>query len=688
MIQIGQLSIRVALGIAIVGLIVSAFGLITRRRRNAETARRLLYLNLALHVIAFTGLATAFLTDQFQFKYIYQNSSVSMPVVYKFSAIWGGMEGSLLLWSFVLSTYGSIYAYTSSGNWRWSYLSGSYLAVYAVQIFFLVLLNVTSYPFEPTPSHVPIQDGTGLNPLLQNPGMAIHPPMLYLGFVGLTIPFALSIGALFSDHLDDHWISEARIWSMVAWVILGLGIMRGGLWAYQELGWGGYWAWDPVENASFMPWLLATAFIHSIMIQKHRGMLKVWNVSLIVLAFGFTILGTFLTRSGLITSVHTFARNQTLGVTFLSFLGLILTGTTVLVIWRWSSLKSQHTLDSFLSREFMFILNNLLLVGLTFVIFWGTLFPTFSELLTGEQQEVGPPYYNMVTIPLFLLLILTTGVGSLIGWRKASWTNLKRNFTIPFVGFIITLVPFWLLAYGYANSLHAYSSEWKRYLTYTYCALAYSICVFTALTMIQEIVRGTLSRYRRFDENVFSSFLKLFQKNRQRYGGYISHIGFLIVVVGIVTSSSFGIEKVATLDRGQTITFSGYDITFDGMDQFNIPSDPAKPVQARVWQANIRTAYSSAENGSSWYLLPQKRVYTRSEQPMTEVARDVRLSGDLYVVLSGVPENQEGKAVLKLWYNPLVILVWGGVLVIALGGFLALVPIPGITAKWRQEDPS
>ncbi len=687
MVQVGEFALRIALGVAVIGLLFSCAGLITRRRRHAESARRLFYLNLALNVLAFIGLAVAFLTDQFQFEYVYQNSSTSMDTVYKFSAIWGGMEGSLLLWSFVLSMYAAIFAYTKSDEWRWSFLSGSFLALYLVQIFFLVLLNEPSFPFELVPPDARISDGSGLNPLLQNPGMATHPPMLYLGFVGLTIPFALAIGALFSDHLDDEWLDEARLWAMVAWIILGLGIMRGGLWAYQELGWGGYWAWDPVENASFMPWLLATAFIHSIMIQKHRGMLKVWNVSLVILAFAFTLLGTFLTRSGLITSVHTFARNQALGTLFLAFLGLVLFGGLVLIVWRWNSLQSQHTLDSFLSREFMFVLNNLVLVGITFAVFWGTMFPTFSELFTGERQSVGPPYYNMVTVPLFLLLILTTGVGSLIGWRKASWQNLKRNFTIPFLGFVLTLPVFWYISYTHATSLQAIASPSRRMLSFTYSALAYSLCVFTALTMIQEMVRGTVSRWRRFDENPGVAFLSLFQKNRQRYGGYIAHLGFLVVVVGIVTSSGFGKERVATVDPGQEISFAGYNLRFEGLKSFNIPRDRNQPVQARVLQANILVNFAGRDHDdarSGWPLLPQKRIYRNSQQPMTEVARDIRLSGDLYIVLSGIPQNQNGQVVLKLWYNPLVILVWTGVIIVAIGGFLALVPIPGITTSWEK----
>ncbi len=683
MVQIGELSVRVLFGVAILGFVMAVLGLVTRRRRNTESARRLMYLSFVLHLLAIAGLATAFLTDQFQFRYVAENSSRAMTSIYKVSAIWGGMEGSLLLWGFVLSIYGALFAYSIRDDWRWSFSGGALMALFLVQIFFLVLLNVASFPFARFPGGAPA-DGAGLNPLLQNPGMAIHPPLLYAGFVGLTIPFSLSIGALLSGRINDYWIDSARAWSLVAWTILGLGIMRGGLWAYQELGWGGYWAWDPVENASFMPWLLATAFIHSIMIQKHRGMLKVWNVFLAILAFGFTILGTFLTRSGLITSVHTFARNQTLGVTFLSFLGLVFLGGLGLIAWRWKSLRSKHTLESFLSREFMFILNNLLLVGLTFVIFWGTMFPTFSELFTGDRQSVGPPYFNMVTIPLFLLLILTTGVGSLIGWRKAGWRNLKRNFTIPLIGLVVTFIPSWFVVKEYAWALHQLPTAWDRQLSYVYCALAYSISVFTALTMIQEYVRGAASRVRRFGENIATAIVRLFQKNRQRYGGYLAHIGFLIVVVGIATSSSFGRERVASLSQGNTIEFAGYEITYEGLDQFPIIPQGRDRALARAWQANLKYRYG----GKTHYLMPQKRVYRRSEQPMTEVARDIRPAGDLYVVLSGLPQNQNGLAVLKFWYNPLVSLVWAGVLVVALGALLALIPIPGLTAPADSTSDS
>ncbi len=683
MIQIGEYSVRILFGVTIAGVLMSFVGLCTRRRRNTESARRLMYLNLALHLLAMGGLAAAFLTDQFQYRYVAQNSERAMTAVYKLSAIWGGMEGSLLLWSFVLSVYGALFAYVSRDNWRWSLISGALLTLFVIQLFFLVLLNFTSYPFALVEGAIP-PDGTGLNPLLQNPGMAMHPPLLYGGFVGLSIPFALSTGALLSGRLNDYWVNSSRSWALVAWTILGIGIMRGGLWAYQELGWGGYWAWDPVENSSFMPWLLATAFIHSIMIQQHRGMLKVWNVFLAMLAFVFTILGTFLTRSGLITSVHTFARNEALGWTFLSFLGLVLLVGMGLIVWRWNDLKSKHTLESFLSREFMFVLNNLLLVGLTFVIFWGTMFPMITEYVTGSRQAVGPPYFNMVTIPLFLLLILTTGIGSLIGWRKASWTNLKRNFTIPFIGFFITFVPSWFYVTEYAWALNQMPDGPRKQLAYLYCALAYAVCAFTALTMIQEYVRGVLSRVKRFGENVFTALVTLFQKNRQRYGGYLAHIGFLIVVIGIATSSSFGREHVESMKEGETLEFAGYSITFEGLREFPIKPEGRNDVLAHAWQADLKYSYG----GTIHYLHPQKRQYRKPERPapraarMKEIARDIRLQGDLYAVLSGLPQSPNENTVIKFWYNPGVMLVWAGVFVVSFGAMLALVPIPGITTPW------
>jgi len=683
MVEIGQHSVRLLLAVVLIGGVFGGLGVLTRRRRNTETARRLMYLNFALHLLAMGGLAVAFLTDQFQFRYVAENSEHAMTTVYKISAIWGGMEGSLLLWSFVLAAYGALFAYTARRNWRWSLIGGALLSLYVVQLFFLVLLNYTSFPFALVEGAVPA-DGTGLNPLLQNPGMAMHPPLLYGGFVGLSIPFALAIGALLSGRVDDYWISSARSWSLVAWTILGIGIMRGGLWAYQELGWGGYWAWDPVENSSFMPWLLATAFIHSIMIQKHRGMLKVWNVFLAILAFEFTILGTFLTRSGLITSVHTFAQNAALGWTFLSFLGIVLAGGIGLIVWRWSELRSKHSLDSFLSREFMFVLNNLLLVGLTFVIFWGTMFPMITEYITGDRQSVGPPYFNMVTIPLFLLLILTTGIGSLIGWRKASWSNLKRNFTIPLIGFLVTLLPAWWYVSEYAWALNQMPDGFRKHMARAYCALAYAVCVFTAATMIQEYVRGVRSRINRFGESIFSALITLFRKNRQRYGGYLAHIGFLIVVVGIATSSSFGRERVESMQEGDSLQFAGYQITFDGLNDFPIRPEGRDGILAHAWQANLRYTIGS----STHYLMPQKRQYDRPRRPvarmaqMKEIARDIRLQGDLYAVLSGIPQGPDEYTVIKFWYNPFVMLVWSGVFVIAFGAFLALVPIPGITASW------
>ncbi len=671
MIDIGRFALRLSLGAVLLGIIFSVAGVVTRRRRFSDASRRLCYLNFAFVLLSTAGLVYAFLTDQFQIQYVWGHSERAMPDVYKFSALWGGMEGSLLLWLFILTLFSAVYVFAHRNENRYSYTSGTVLGLLVVQLFFLALLNFPSFPFASVPGGRIPNEGSGLNPLLQNPGMAVHPPLLYLGFVGLTIPFAQATGALLSGHLDDHWLENARTWSLVAWMILGVGIMRGGLWAYQELGWGGYWAWDPVENASLMPWLLVTAFIHSIMIQKHRGMLKVWNIILAFLAFAFTILGTFLTRSGALASVHTFAQNKTLSITFLSFLGLIVVACIGLLSWRWNRMESSSSLESFLSREFMFVLNNLILVGITFVICWGTLFPFLSEWVTGTRQTVGPPYFNMVTIPLFLLLIFTTGVGSLIGWGQASWTNLRRNFTLPLIGFLVSIAPFWWIVTNYATALHDIQGSFKQNLSYLYTTLAFSLTVFTALTMLQEYVRATASRVRRFGENILVAFFRAFSKNHRRYGGYLAHLGLLVVVVGVATSSAFRTETVRTARPGEQFQVTGYTVKFENIERFRIPKPPRDHWNAVVWQANLKFR---RPDGSEGYLLPQVRRYRNVEQRFNEVARDVQPSGDFYVVISGLP-GENSRAVFTIYHNPLISLVWLGVLWMAFGGFLALVPI-------------
>lgn len=672
--ELGSLALRLALPVMILATIIASVGIYTREKEFAESSRRFTYINLGLHLLAFVSLGMAFLNDRFQLLYVWQHSNIHMPDVYKLSAIWGGMEGSLLLWSFILSLFIALYAFFNRRDIaKPSYKSGCFFALFLTQIFFLYLLNLESYPFEHVPVSSPPADGRGLNPLLQNPGMAIHPPLLYLGFVGLTLPFAMAIGALISGHLGNHWLGEARTWSLVAWMILGVGIARGGMWAYQELGWGGYWAWDPVENASFMPWLLATAFLHSIIIQKQRGMLKIWNMTLAVLVFAFTILGTFLTRSGAISSVHTFARNKMLGITFLSFLGLTLFGGIGLMLWRRKQLQAEHSIKSFFSREFMFVLNNFVLVGLTFVILWGTILPTITELFTGTRRTVGAPYFNLVATPLFILLILLIGVGSLIAWRETNKQNLIRNFTAPTLSGLVFFPLFYWITSSYSTFDQFTASAMGETIGELFCSATYAIVVFVAVATIQEYYRGVMSRLNRFNETVMTALYRLFSRNQTRYGGYFVHLGVLVVVIGVATNVTFKSERKLSVQSGRTFTFAGHELTYEGYKQFWIPSKEKR--HAQVLQANMKIRRPGESKQDTFYLYPQQRAYQKPEQTTTEVAVDKQLFGDLYVVLNGVQQD-DGLGMFTLYYNPFILILWFGVGIIALGGLLCVIPLP------------
>jgi cytochrome c-type biogenesis protein CcmF len=486
-------------------------------------------------------------------------------------------------------------------------------------------------------------DGRGLNPLLQHPAMAIHPPILYLGFVGFAIPFAFAIAALFTGKLDNQWLKTIRRWTLVPWFFLGIGMLLGGKWAYMELGWGGYWAWDPVENAALMPWLIATAFIHSMMIQEKKSMLRVWNMAMILGTYTLCIFGTFITRSGVISSVHSFARSD-IAPWFVAYLILLIGGSAALIVWRLPILKNKNHFESVASRESAFLINNLLFLGALLAVFWGTVFPMVYEAFYGEKATVAEPWFNPRMVPIGLLLLLLTGIGPLVAWRKTSWNLLRKIFLKPvmvsFTGLAI------MLLFG---------------IRHVYALISLTLCVFVTSTIVAEFHRGARARMRTNSETYFGALYSLIQKNKRRYGGYVVHFGIVVMFLGF-TGKAFDAEKEAHLQIGESMQIRGYTLTYLDMKTL----DDANKI---VWQSTM-DVYVHGEKVKTIY--PNKHFYKVQEQPTTEVVLRSTLKEDLYVVLA--QPNDDKSAIFKVYINPLVNLVWGAGLVVTLGTIIILLP--------------
>ena len=528
----GFLCLAAALAISLYGIGASLYGARAGRREYVDSGRRAVYAMAGMLVIAMLILQLAFVRSDFSFELVATHSSTTTPLFYRLTAVWSSQEGSLLLWVLLLSLWSSAILFATRRSLR-------EVAPYATAVllgfgaFFTGLLVFLESPF--TLLAAPPAEGTGLNPLLRHPSMMIHPPMLYSGYTLFAIPFAFAIGALITRRLGSEWIRSTRPFTLAAWMFLGFGILLGARWSYMELGWGGYWAWDPVENASLMPWLTGTAFLHSVMIQEKRGMLKVWNVSLVLATGVLAILGTFLVRSGILESIHAFGAS-TLGVPFLALIGVMIAGSIVLVVSRAESLRSDHRLDSLLSREAAFLLNNLVLVALCFVVFWGTFFPLISEALTGEEASVGPPWFDRYITPLALVLVLLSGIGPLIAWRRATAANLKRNFALPVgVGAGVAVL---LIALGVTGSIPA--------------LLMFSFAAFVVAAVGQELWRGVGARRAMSSDSAPVALVSLVRRNRGRYGGYIVHVGIAVLFVGVAASSAFQTQHLVELRPGQT----------------------------------------------------------------------------------------------------------------------------------------
>jgi cytochrome c-type biogenesis protein CcmF len=641
MADIGYIALLLALLVAVYSAATFAIGAWKKHPQFIESARNALLATCGLITVSVGIMLYALITHQFQIEYVAKYTSTDMPLVYIISSLWAGSDGSLLFWAWLISIFATIVVLSKRGIGR-ELVPYASSVMMIIQVFFLVLLVSVSDPFV-TLSYVPVQ-GTGLNPLLENVGMVIHPPLLLAGYVGFTVPFAFAVAALLKGKLGDEWIVTTRRWTIFTWLILGMGLVIGAWWAYVELGWGGYWAWDPVENAGLMPWLMATAFLHSVKMQRRRGMLKVWSMVLIILTFGLAIFGTFLTRSGILSSVHTFGESI-LGPFFLTFLGIVLFGSLGLVFYRRSQLKSETEMESLVSRESTFLLNNLLLVGATLAIFIGTMFPLISEVFGGSEVSVGAPFFNQVNGPIFLAVIFLAGICTLIGWRKASTKNLIRNFLWPLaVALVLAII---LFAFG------------VREVT---ALVAFPLCLFVLLTILFEWFRGTRSRHQIKSENYIQAFLNLIWSNKPRNGGYIVHLGIIILAMGIIGSSVYDVEADAVLLPGESMTINEYSLTYENLDYYTTPS--------REMVAAELTVSSNGKELTS--LRPEKIFHYSYQQPVTEVAIRSTLVEDLYVIL--VSWDESGAAAFKVLVNPLVIWIWIGGTVVVLGGLIAFWP--------------
>ena len=652
--EIGLYAIRLALLATIFGIGAGIYSGVTRRADWGQVAERSVYTVLTLLGVAMISLFWALGSNDFSLEYVARHSARSMSLGYRLGALWGGQAGSLLLWAFLLMAFGSAGVFSNRRS-QSALIPWVAVVLLANAGFFIFLLEFLTSPFEPVPAGQVLSDGQGLNPLLQHPVMLIHPVMLYLGFTGFATPFAFAFAALVTGRLGTEWFRTTRRWSLFAWLALGAGIVLGGRWAYEVLGWGGYWAWDPVENASLMPWLAATAYLHSVMIQEKRDMLKTWNVILIGLTYSLCLFGTFLTRSGIVQSVHAFTDAGWYKPLFLGYVIFSVVAFGLAVFARRKQLQSPRKLESVLSRESSFILNNWVFMVLLAVVFGFTMLPVFSESFSGERLTLGPHFFNQVTGPLALILLFLTGVGPLIAWRKATPRSLWRQFKWPlFSG---------LLATGILAAVF-----WGRvgYWSLT----CWGLCVFVTATIAQEYILAVRARQRVHGESTSVALRTLLSKNQRRYGGYIIHLGVVVMLLGI-SGSVFNIESLENVKPGESALMREYRIEY-------LTADPI--VEQHYGGATARLALFRDEAPLA-VMEPEKRIYWLEDQPSTIPSIYSTWMEDIYVIVNAIEED--GSATIKIYRNPLVNWIWAGAIIFGLGGIAILWPHPPRTQNGK-----
>ena len=634
MAALGRAALLLSLGLVAYALVAGSLAAWKRRRRLALSARNALLAAFGTTAVAAVVLWVALGRRDLSFVYVAQHTSRSLPLGYSLSAFWGGQEGSLLLWLLILTGYSALAVWLNRRNrdlvaWVVPVLGG-------VAVFFAFMLCFVSSPFDTAPAPA---DGAGMVPSLQNPYMLAHPPLLYLGYVGLTVPFAFAMGALLSRRTDERWIVATRRWTLAAWTFLGVGQLLGAHWAYVEIGWGGYYAWDPVENAALMPWLTATAFLHSVMIQEKRGMLKVWNVVLVSLAFCLSIFGTFLTRSGVVNSIHSFSQSP-LGGWFLGFIALCAAFAVTMIYLRLPLLRARTKLESLVSREATFLYNNLLLVALCLTILWGVMYPLLSQAVRGETRSVSKPYYDFFLHTFGLPLLLLMGIGPLVAWRRASLRALGRTFVVPAAAAVATGGV--LVALGYGTS-------WPGLLAYTFSA-------FVAASIVYEFVRGTRAT---------GSLLRLVGRNRRRYGGYLVHAAILMLAIGVAGSSAYQTVRERGLKQGQSLAAAGYTFRYVGLEQ-------RQEANAQAIRATVEVSRGGSHVAT---LHPGKNSYPVEQQVSNEVSiyHDPRNVGDLFTIADQI-DPKTGVLFLKVLVKPLVNLIWAAGFLFVFGALVAMWP--------------
>ena len=662
-IDLGYGALVIAFLVSLYGIFAAIYGEWKKKAAWVESARLAMLLTFPLITISAASLIYALANGHYELEYVASVTSNSMPLYLKVTALWGGQAGSLVFWSWLLSLFTTAVTLRKWDRDR-EFLPWVIVVSLVTLTFFLILVIFVENPFArlwqlpsgqvvetmvaPAGAQVFLRaDGRGLNPLLRHPGMVIHPPMLYLGFVAFVVPFAFAIAALVTNRADDRWIRITRRWTLVAWLFLSLGLVLGGRWAYDVLGWGGYWGWDPVEIAAFMPWLTGTAFLHSVMIQEKRGMMKHWNMVLIILTYSLVIFGTFLTRSGVLSSVHSFAQSA-IGPLFFAFIAITFIVSLSLLISRWDSLKSKGQMTSLLSREALFMYNNLLFMGILVVCFWGVIFPLISELVTGQKITVGPPFYERATAPQFAGLLLLMGVAPLAAWRHSTFKTLGRAAWKPTL--VSLLVPVIVIIGG---------------LRQPAAILGFWLAAFVVCVTLYEFWRGAMARHRRAGESLPVALWRLAGRNRRRYGGYIIHLGVVLMAIGIIGIEVFQSETQGTLAQGESLTIQGYTVTFESLNVFDTSEG-----------RNVARAVVNVEKDgrSLGELYPRRDYYYEAQQPMTIPGVRSTMEDDLYVLLvDWEPISTQG-ATFKIYHNPLVNWLWLGGIVFILGTLVAAWP--------------
>jgi cytochrome c-type biogenesis protein CcmF len=645
--QLGSIGLIAGFAFALYGLVAGAVGGKLRSLRVTRSAERAVLAFAVMITVAVAALEYLILTDDFHCAYVASHSNRDLPLYYKIPVLWAGQEGSLLFWTWLLSLYSALVVWLNRKKNR-QLMPYVVAVLMGTGVFFSLVTLLAANPFSELSlangAAFRPPDGNGLNPALQYPSMVIHPPMLYLGYVGMVVPYAFAMAALLTRQLGDHWIRATRRWTIVPWMFLGFGICLGGHWAYDVLGWGGYWAWDPVENASLLPWLAGTAFLHSVMVQEKRGMLKVWNIALVMTTFFLSIFGTFLTRSGIVSSVHAFAQSS-IGPYFAIFLAIIVFFSLTLLFLRLDVLKSENRLDSVISRESGFLFNNWVLMAAVFAVLWGTVFPIISKAVENQTVTVGAPFYNKTTVPMGLLLLFLTGAGPLLAWRKTSFQSLKRNFAVPLAAAGVVGITLFLAG---IRNLYAWMSLF--------------LSAFVATCVLSEFYRGARTRQKFCRESFIRALYNLTMRNTRRYGGYIVHLGLVLLFVGF-SGLAFKSEGKALMQEGDLLRVKNYLLRCESLTSGDTPN-----------YTYLRASLSVLKDGRALGTVePERRFYKASQQPITHVALRSSLAEDLYTVLAG-QDPESGKAVIQVFVNPLVAWVWLGGIVMLLGTLLVLVP--------------